>query len=237
MGAIVKTASNSYEFEALKWARNYRKGIIREFSAYLRGDVIEVGAGIGQMTELLARVPGVNHLLSVEPDPLLIQEFHQRLPGHHLVEGTVADVTPESPCNCIVSVNVLEHINEDQRELRSYAALLRKTKGTICLLVPARPEIYAPLDDDFGHHRRYARPDLRAKITAAGFECLRLHYFNFIGYFAWWFSFCVLRKRRFDISSVRFFDRMVFPMTHSLESMLLRPPVGQSLVAIARVSE
>ncbi|MEI9863104.1 MAG: hypothetical protein WDN00_00805 [Limisphaerales bacterium] len=35
---------------------------------------------------------------------------------------------------------------------------------------------------------------------------MRLRYYNFVGYFAWWLSFCALKKRGFDLSAVRLFD-------------------------------
>jgi hypothetical protein len=99
--------------------------------------------------------------------------------------------------------------------------------------VPARPEVYAPIDKDFGHFRRYLRPELRQKLELAGFRVHRLHYFNLIGYAAWWWTFCVLKRRQFDLAAVRLFDRAIFPIASRLEQHLVRPPIGQSLVAIA----
>jgi hypothetical protein len=99
--------------------------------------------------------------------------------------------------------------------------------------VPARPELFAPIDQDFGHHRRYTRPELRHKLEQAGFQLEKLHYFNSLGYLAWWFNFRVRRQRRFDPGMVRFYDRFVFPIIHTLESRLCRPPLGQSLLAVA----
>src|SRR5207237_8366385 len=113
---------------------------------------------------------------------------------------------------------------------------LKARGGALCLFVPARQEIYAPLDKDFGHFRRYSKSELRAKLSRAGFDIVRLSYFNFIGYFAWWFIFCLMRKRTFKPSSVRGFDKLVFPVVHFVESKIVRPPIGQSLVAIARAT-
>jgi len=227
---------SDFEFSALRWAENYRRVLIAEFAAHLRGRVVEVGSGIGQMTELLIRAPGVEEVLAVEPDPRFGPEFRRRLPDTPLLEGTVSQVEAGRPCHCIVSVNVLEHIEADEAELKAYAALLKANRGALCLFVPARPEIYAPIDKDFGHYRRYTRSVLLGRLKAAGFEVLRLNYFNLIGYFAWWFNFCLLRKRHFDEGAVRFFDGAVFPVSHFLESRLMRPPIGQSLLAVARVA-
>jgi SAM-dependent methyltransferase len=227
----------NFEFEALRWARNYRAALLREFAPFLSGDLVEVGAGIGQMTELLARLPGVRQVLAVEPDPRFCEELRQRLPRQPVCQGKVTDLGRGTACDGIVSTNVLEHIEEDLRELISYASLLSERQGVLCLFVPARQEIYAPLDRDFGHFRRYSKAGLADKLRRAGFEIVRLYYFNIIGYFGWWFSFRLLRKRAFDAATVRIFDRMVFPIVYWLESRISRPPIGQSLLAIARVAK
>jgi len=226
-------STDDFEFAALREANNYRRALLKVFSPYLRGRVIEIGAGTGQFTGELRTLPSIQYLLSIEPDPKFCAEFRKTLPGQPLVEGVITSVTDPNPWNGILSVNVLEHIREDQSELALYANLLKKEHGRLCLFVPARQEIYAPIEVDFGHHRRYSRGNLRRKLENAGFKILRLHYFNFIGYFGWWWSFRVLGQRKFNPSMVRLFDRYIFPVGFGLESRLLWPPIGQSLVAIA----
>ena len=171
--------------------------------------------------------------LAVEPDPAYCRRHRAQFPSHEVLEGTAAAVPPDSSWDSVLSINVLEHIRDDETELKRYARLLRDRCGALCLFVPARPEIYAPIDKDFGHFRRYTRTELRSKLTTAGFEVHQLHYFNFVGYFAWWLNFCLLKKRAFEREKVRLFDRMIFPVTNTLESKVLRPPFGQSLVVIA----
>jgi hypothetical protein len=136
--------------------------------------------------------------------------------------------------DAIVCVNVLEHIEDDAKELAIFFTLLRQQRGFLCLFVPARRELYAPIDRDFGHYRRYIRRDLAAKLAQAGFSIIRLSYFNSIGYLLWWLNFRVLKKRRFEPGKVAVFDRFVFPLVHTIESRLVRPPLGQSLLAVAK---
>lgn len=226
----------NFEFQALRWARNYRLALLEEFGAHLHGEVIEVGAGEGQFTELLVELPSVRRVVAVEPEPRFCAELRRRSPGTTVVEGTVAVLAPGTECDALVSVNVLEHIQEDMRELTDYARLLRKRRGWLCLFVPARQELYAQIDRDFGHYRRYAKPELAAKLRSAGFEVARLFYFNWAGYFAWWANFRLLGKRSFAPRAVRFFDRAIFPMVHAFESRLARPPFGQSLLAVGRAT-
>lgn len=228
------TASEDFEFKALSLADNYRAALLREFSADLRGHVLEVGAGIGQITEALLQNPSITRLVSIEPHPVFYSQLAEKFPGHAIVHGTIDDLKEDDGWNAVVSINVLEHISDDQRELKNYHDRLLKNNGTLCLFVPARPEIYAPIDKDFGHFRRYTRRELRQKLEQAGFQVQRLHYYNIAGYLAWWLNFCLLKRRHFNAGSVRLFDRFIFPAVHGFESRICHPFVGQSLLATAR---
>jgi SAM-dependent methyltransferase len=226
--------TEDFEFAALSVADNYRKALLREFSEYLRGNVVEVGAGIGQITEALLRKSDIERLVSIEPDPGFYAQLTGKFPKHAIVQGTIEDLPGDRNWNAVVSINVLEHIKDDELELKNYHEHLRKNAGVLCLFVPARMEIYAEIDRDFGHFRRYAKPELREKLERAGFQILRLRYYNLAGYFAWWLNFCLLKKRHFNAGSVRFFDRFIFPVVHGFESRISPPIVGQSLLAVAR---
>jgi hypothetical protein len=228
--------TEDFEFQALSEAHNYRAALFREFAPWLKGNVIEIGAGIGQMTAALRDIPAIERIVSIEPSLAFCAVHRSLFPDHHLIEGTFDELEAGQPWNAIFSINVLEHIEDDEGELAKYAAALKMSGGHLCLFVPACPEVYAPIDRDFGHFRRYSRPDLKRKLEKAGFKITRLNYFNCIGFFAWWLNFCVLKKRGFDRSAVRFFDRLIFPPSHWLESTIVRPPFGQSLIAVATAS-
>ena len=128
----------------------------------------------------------------------------------------------------------MEHIEADQAEMTEYARRLRPKAGFFCILTPARPELHAPIDDDFGHFRRYTKAELRGKLEKAGFAVERIHYYNSLGYFAWLIGFKWGKSRTFKVPQVRFYDRWLFPVVHALESHVFRPPFGQSLIAIAK---
>lgn len=227
-------SSKDFEFAALNHAANYRQALLREFGEFLQGDVAEVGAGIGQITELLLHMSAVKRVVAVEPDPEFCAQHRSSFPGHELIQGTARDLNPNQEFDAVLSVNVLEHIGEHEAELKLYSTMLRKRRGHLCLFVPARPEIYSPIDKDFGHFRRYRRKELQQLLREAGFQIVRLCYFNFVGYFAWWLNFCVLKKRHFEPAKVLFYDRAIFPVAHMVERTICRPPFGQSLLAVGR---
>lgn len=225
----------NFEFAALAAAGNYRRALVRELAPQLRGRVIEIGAGIGQMTREFMTVPGIDLLQSVEPDPAFCAEFRKALPDQPLVQGTIQDISGD--WDAIVSVNVLEHIEKDQEELVMYYDLLKNRGGTVNIFVPARPELYAPIDRDFGHFRRYTRKTLTEKLVTAGFTVEKIRYYNFVGYFAWWFKFCLLKARTFRSRDVALYDKVIFPIVHFLETRVCPPPWGQSLLVVARANK
>jgi SAM-dependent methyltransferase len=229
-----RASTEDFEFEALSMANNYRAALMREFSGPLRGNVLEVGAGIGQFTEAILKKPGVTRLVSIEPYAAFCDQLTKKFPNHSIIQGTIDALRSDDDWNAIVNINVLEHIQDDERELKNYHARLLKQNGTLCLFVPARPELYSQLDKDFGHFRRYTRAELRQKLERAGFEIVRLRYYNIVGYLAWWLMFRVLKKRHFNPGSVRFFDRFIFPPVYGFESRIFPPFIGQNLLAMAR---
>jgi SAM-dependent methyltransferase len=231
-GINAQASSEDFEFAALQEARNYRRALTQEFSPYLHGKILEVGAGIGQMTAAFAKLPQIEILKAVEPDAKLHAGFLEQGPAVDCLCGTVADLAPSDLYDGIVAINVLEHIEDDLEQLRRFRQHL-KPDGRICLFIPAFPSIYAPIDRTFGHFRRYTRPGMRALLAAAGLHAVRLDYFNSLGFMAWWFNFCVLKKMVFEVEKVRFYDRCLFPLVHALESKIVRPPFGQSLLVVA----
>ena len=167
-----------FEFAALWEAVNYRAAIVREFSPYLQGHLLEVGAGIGQMSREFLSSKRVGKITCVEPDKRFAAEHARLLPEADLIVGTSADLPPGIRPDCIVSINVLEHIEHDAEEMSRYSTILRPSGGRLCILVPARPEIYAPLDRDFGHFRRYRKAELRARLEDSGFRVEQIFHFN-----------------------------------------------------------
>jgi SAM-dependent methyltransferase len=228
------TASlEDFEFVALQKADHYRAALLAEFSPFLAGHVLEVGAGIGQLSEMLLQKTDIERLISVEPDARFAGRLRGMFPQLEIIQGTIDDVPADVPIDAILSVNVLEHIEADGRELCSYRQRLAERRGTLCLFVPARPEIFSPIDRAFGHFRRYTRTELKNKLMASGFTARRLVYFNLLGYFAWWWNFHLLKKSNFAATQVQLFDRYIFPLQHRLEAKVMRPPIGMSLLAVA----
>ena len=150
------------ELERLAEADHFFGWIADELVPHLGHRILEVGAGIGTVSlQLVERKPGVQ-ITALEPDPKLHDELVRRTKRHPEVQTlnvTSTDLLQSDmhpTFDSVVYVNVLEHILDDDGELRTAHELL-VAGGTLAIFVPALPRLYGSLDYKSGHHRRYTR--------------------------------------------------------------------------------
>jgi SAM-dependent methyltransferase len=222
------------ELDSMVHASNYYRMILDRFSRFLRGRIVEVGAGIGTFSVHLVAASGGGEVMLIEPDRGNAERLRARFRGHPAVRvshGTLQSARESAGADSIVLVNVLEHI-EDDGELLSTAHERLAPGGRLLLFVPALPRLFGSLDRAFGHFRRYTAADLRAKLEAAGFTVEELRYVNFVGVLSWLVAGRVLGKETLKPADVRFYDRWVVPWMSRLERVW-SPPLGQNLLAVA----
>ncbi|MCI0451162.1 MAG: class I SAM-dependent methyltransferase [Candidatus Latescibacteria bacterium] len=191
-----------------------------------RRTALDFGAGTGSMS-ILVRDRGLR-IACVEPDPRL----RARLSGLGFdVYDDVARI-PDRSQEFIYSVNVLEHIEDDEGAL---AALFAKLKpGGRCLVyVPALQSLYTSMDRKIGHHRRYHRTGLLRIATQAGFTIERARYADSLGVFVT-LVYKLMGSRRGDLSpaSVWIYDRLVFPASHACDRLGCSRWFGKNLVVV-----
>lgn len=220
------------DLDAMSVADRYSREIVRGFSPYLGRRVAEVGAGIGSISVVLLE-RDLTELLAIEPDHLMHEMLAERLKRNAnavAFKGLLATVIEQGrtgAVDSVVSVNVLEHVEE----LARMHSVLRPG-GHLCLWVPAVPALYSRFDRMLGHHRRYRKSELAARIRGAGFEIVRLGYRDLAGLFAW-FICCRVLGRVLTRRTVGLYDRLVVPVT-SAAGRWVHPPIGKNLFAVAR---
>jgi len=227
------------DLEAMAEAENYHRWIRDVFAPHLGDRVVEVGAGTGSFSVLLAE-RGPASLSLLEPSPAMFAQLSARtwpdgvdVRLYNAFFREVADrIAADGRPDAIVYVNVLEHVSDDVGELRAARELLA-TGGRILIFVPALIALYSPFDESLGHHRRYTAASLQAACRHAGLEVLETRYFDLLGVAPWWLKYRVLRSRGMSPGSVRLYDRIGVPLTRALESAV-RVPLGKNLLAVTR---
>ncbi len=215
-------------------ATNYADWTFDLFSPYARGEVLEVGCGVGTFTRRLAETPGVARLLSIDVSADAVSLCRQAITAPILDLRQVDLREVDGAFDLVVCMNVLEHIEDDLGALRHMIGLLRPG-GILFLLVPAHRFLYNAFDAESGHYRRYSRRSMRALIQgAASGESLRLRqfYFNAVGALGYFGVYKLLRRapRGGSSTEIGWFDRYIVPVQRRLEPRAI--PFGLSLVSV-----
>lgn len=231
------------DLEAMSFAANYHRWVLDVLAPDLGERLVEVGAGRGDFSALLA-ARGPRALALVEPSVEMYGALRERFTRdraaaqtsvrtyHALFRDVADELRRDFQPDSIIYVNVLEHVADDAAELRAVRHALARG-GRLHLFVPALPQLYGNFDREVGHFRRYLKRELAEKCRAAGFEVLRASYFDLLGVVPWWVKYRLLGASTLDARSVRLYDRYGVPLARALES-LLSPPVGKNLILVAR---
>lgn len=232
---------NSYpgrELELFSHALNWKSYIGEHLRSFIRGDVAEVGAGIGSTT-LFLHNPMVRSWLCIEPDRNLSAAIAASIEGGRLPSncslsvGRLSDVPKEARFDAIVYIDVLEHIENDGAELEHAFSRLAPL-GHLVVLVPAFQSLYCPFDRDIGHFRRYSRKQL-IRVGPQGSRIVKAHYLDSIGCCLSMANKLFLRSNLPTPNQIAFWDRRVVPLSRFADKALSRF-LGRSVVAIWQFS-
>lgn len=240
MSAVPEISYEGTDLESMSFALNYHRWILELFAPYLGSRLVEVGAGTGSFSELiLERAP--ESLTLVEPSREMYAVLDRRARGwaaradvetRNDVFGAVADeVSARRRPDSIIYVNVLEHVPDDEGELRAVHRALAPG-GRVFIFVPAFRWLYGGFDRRVAHVRRYTRPELEAKCAAAGFRVLKSVYFDLAGVAPWWVKYRLLKSDSMEPGLVKLYDRCVVPLVKVAER-IVPPPLGKNILLVA----
>lgn len=203
---------------------------------YLGRSVLEVGAGMGVLSEQLASA-GLERLVLADTEEYFLAHLRDAFGGRQDVEvvevALPGPVDIGRPVESAVAMNVLEHIEDDVAALRDLAAAVRPG-GTVVLWVPAYMRLYGEFDRKLGHVRRYTPTTMRATAERAGLSVRLVRPVNLLGGLAWW---AAVRRGGVDRPNPRLaalYDSVLVPASRALER-IVTPPFGQSVLCVGQV--
>ena len=221
---------------ALAECRNHRKWFAQFAEPYLGDSPIEIGSGLGDYAR--EWIPLVSRLYRHRRGSGLgagTQAGDGPYPGVSVRQVTLP-ASERAEHSCLIAYNVLEHIDDHVGALRSMGRLVRGG-GYIVLVCPAFPFAMSKVDIATGHVRRYTKRSMRAALVSAGLEVVSVRYANSIGLLCYYAFTSLLGKTPSEGGTMTFYDRLVVPVVRLAERVIVRPPFGQSVLAIARVAE
>jgi SAM-dependent methyltransferase len=212
---------------------------------HLGRKLLEIGAGVGRITALVAGANGHDELLATEPSPRffsILQHRVAQLPKTAVMEKTAESLLPQYAAHfdSVYSVHVMEHIEHDRPFLESMLELTRPG-GNIIILVPAMPFLFSELDANIGHYRRYNKRMIHSLIQGLPVEIRHIAYNNFLGVLGSLY-FSKFRKINYQKDETaqkqffgiyHFFSEYVVPCIRVVER-IVPVPVGLNLTVVLR---
>lgn len=190
------------------------------------GELLEFGPGLGDFLERFKKKGKLIDCVENEP-----QFFDALKPLARTVAARLEDLPGRY--DGIVSVNVLEHIEDDRGILRELYGKLRPG-GVLNLYLPAAQVLYGHLDALVHHYRRYDRDDLVSKVKEAGFEIEEVFNVDAVGFLVFGL-YKILKWGDGNITpwSMKLYDNLVFPFTYVVDPIVGRS-FGRSIYLRAR---
>ena len=238
----------SFELLSLSNAENYQKWILESVEPYLGKRILELGAGIGNLSrhlplrEKLVLSETDDHLLRLLDDKFKNQPDPRREIFKVDLMSDWLDRLAKFDFDTIVSFNVMEHIEDDLNSFNDQIQLLKKSKAVgpkhLVAFVPSQQWAYGTLDSEFLHFRRYSKRKILKQLRAAHPD-LRFHgtHFNLVGLLGWFVNGRLLGKKTISDSTIKSFE-LLCPLLKDFDNFIhqkLGLPLGQSLVLIAEV--
>jgi len=213
----------------------YLSWLARKLRPFVGDNVLEVGAGIGN---LAGRLMG-RRLLYVagEKDPLHLHALRNRfLRTPNVVVQRIDPAAPEDFAgleNCfdtVLCINVLEYMEDPAAVLRSLQVTL-KPGGAVVVLVPNGPGLFGSLDRSLGHRRRFHAGEMRKLFESQGLSVEAIYQFNRAGAPPWWAYGKIFGSRNINKPVLKLFDKTVW-IWRRLDGLMPWP--GLSLILVAR---
>jgi SAM-dependent methyltransferase len=222
------------ELELFAKATNWKSYYASRISRWIRGSVLEVGAGLGGTTRVLMN-EAVSSWVCLEPDAALvakITDWSDRLDASvrpRPTVGFIEDLDPAERFDCILYIDVLEHIEDDRAELVRAASRLAPG-GCLVVLAPAHQFLFSEFDRQIGHFRRYDRHMLRA-IRPQRLREEDCFYLDSAGTLLSLANRLLLRSDAPTEAQIAIWDRAVVPVSRVLDA-ILGYRVGKTVIVV-----
>jgi len=200
-----------HALESIEKLHNYNSYVFNKiFKKGLNKNTLDFGCGYGTLIDYLRRNFNLE-IIGFEINPDAIEKLNTK--KINLINSL--DENNER-FDQVVSLNVLEHIENDQKTIEDINHLL-KDNGMLVLYLPHSMKIWTELDELVGHYRRYTKKDLFTKLENANFEIQSWEYVDFIGWMALFVSKLLGVKLDYKENRLIRYDKYIFRFLKNLD--------------------
>lgn len=196
---------------------------------YMRGNILEVGAGCGSFTRNYLN-PEINSITLTEVDDKNILDLKEKFKNNQKIKITKENIyNINQEFDVIIYLHVLEHIKNDEEEIKEATKKLGKN-GTLIIMVPAHKKIFSNLDSAVGHFRRYEMDFFHKKFD--NLEISSVKYLDSMGYFLYYLNKLVFKKEVYPSKLKIFIWDKIFTPISAVTDFMLRYKFGKCILAV-----
>lgn len=215
-----------FALESIEYLENYNEyvfsNIYKNFGNFPQ---LDFGCGFGTFIKYINEVYD-EKVLGYEINELAIKTLRNRN-----IELITNIESYTSKFETIISMNVLEHVEDDLFIMKQFYKLL-KPGGILILYLPHSNFLWSNLDELVDHHRRYTKKDLIFKLEKAGFKISKVKYFDFIGSIVITLSKLLNLKLNFSKKRLLFYDKYFFKYLKFLD-IIFQNLFGKNILIVA----
>ncbi|WP_373331039.1 class I SAM-dependent methyltransferase [Salmonirosea aquatica] len=218
-------------------ADNWKDYWASQVVPYLGSKVLEVGAGLGGTTHLLiSKMDKLDQWICLEPDERLASQIKPSLASATrnadkvIVETRyLAEYDPQARFDSLIYIDVIEHIEDDRKELELAMKYL-KPGGHLVVLVPAHNFLMSPFDKAIGHYRRYNKKML-LDIVPENAKIVMHKYLDSFGLSLSLANKLFLKQTYPTEKQILFWNNFIVPVSKKLDPLLYYN-LGKSVLLI-----
>lgn len=220
------------ELELFAAAKNWKQYVASLIKSFIKGDVLEAGAGIGSNTTIFF-TETVNSWLLLEPDKSFSDKLNlllveNKLPRNCSVfNGYINQL--EKKFDTIIYIDVIEHIENDKAEIATAIELLNPG-GHLIVLSPAHQYLMSPFDKAIGHYRRYSKKTILG-VTNEQVSIKAIKYIDSVGLFASLTNKILLMQQYPTKKQIHFWDNYIIPVSKLMDRLLMYK-AGKTILAV-----
>ncbi len=228
--------------DVISSANAFNKWTYQRIVPFCKGDILEIGSGMGNISQYFIAAGHAIHLTDVRSH--YCKALETRFGAANNCQGvTHLDWTASNfadryapllgKFDTIFSLNVLEHIYDDAQALEN-TQLLLKPSGKLLILVPSYQALYNQLDRNLDHYRRYTTRSLSALLRQKGYRPIHQEYFNCMGIPAWFISGYLQRNQQIPSGQMRLYNAFV-PLFKLIDYLVFKK-LGLSTIVVSELA-
>ena len=215
--------------EIMSELKNYNDFVNKIMLKFIKtGPVLDFGSGFGIFCKFLNTSGFQCHGLEIDKEALSQSKKNKIKTFTDLSEIDILYPV-------ITSLNVLEHIDDDENAIKEITKKIEKD-GLLILYVPASMKAWSQMDIDAGHYRRYEKKEIIKKLENNNLKVVHFSFKDCSG----WLILVIFRflkiKPKFNKKLLILYDKLFFPFLKYIDLIGGRF-FGKNIFVVAKLSK